>query len=169
MLEPFDGFTPEIHPDAWVHDRATIIGRVKVGARSTVWPGVTLRGDDGPITIGADTSIQDNTVAHITGGRSETIIGNRVTVGHSVILHGCQVADDVLVGMGAILLDNCKVGPWTVIGAGALLPLGREYPGGVLLLGRPAKVVRELTGDDRYLITNGVEAYARLRARYRAR
>ena len=169
MLEPFEEFTPEIHPDAWVHDRATVIGRVKVGARSTVWPGVTLRGDDGPITIGADTSIQDNTVAHITGGMSETVIGDRVTVGHSVILHGCQVADDVLVGMGAILLDNCQVRPWTVIGAGALLPLGREYPGGVLLLGRPARVVRELTDADRALITNGVEAYARLRRSYAGR
>ena len=169
MLEPFGEFSPEIHPDAWVHDRATVIGRVTLGARSTVWPGVTLRGDDGPITIGADTSIQDNTVAHITGGKSETVIGDRVTVGHSVILHGCQVGDDVLVGMGAILLDNCQVKPWTVIGAGSLLPLGREYPGGVLLLGRPARVVRELTDADRQLITNGVEAYARLRQVYSGR
>lgn len=169
MLESIDDNAPVIHPEAWVHDRATVIGRVTVGARSTIWPGVVLRADDGPITIGADTSIQDNTVAHITGGKSETVVGDRVTVGHSVILHGCRIADDVLVGMGAILMDNATIEPWTVIGAGAFLPLGRSYPGGVLLVGRPARIVRELTDADRFLITNGVAAYASLRERFSKR
>ncbi len=168
MQQPFDGVWPEIHPDAFVHDAATVIGRVKLGARTTVWPNVSLRGDVGPITIGDDTSIQDNAVGHTTTGVSELTVGSRVTVGHSVILHGCTVGDDVLVGMGSIILDNAVIPSWTIVGAGSLVPPNKTYPPGMLLLGRPAVVARPLTEAERRWITEGARGYAELGAKYKA-
>lgn len=169
MIEPFEQHRPRIAEDAYVHPAATVIGRVTLGARASIWPGAVLRGDDGPITIGAETSIQDNVVAHITGGQSETIIGDRVTVGHGAILHGCQVDSDVIVGMGSILMDNAHVSEWSIVGAGALVPPGKRFPAGVLILGSPARVARELTDDERQWIAHSWKVYLRLGETYRRR
>lgn len=168
MRHPFEGVWPEIHAEAYVHEAATLIGRVTLGARSSVWPNVSLRGDVGAITIGEDTSIQDNSVGHTTTGVSVLTVGSRVTVGHSVILHGCTVGDDVLVGMGSIILDNAVIPSWTMVGAGSLVPPNKTYPSGVLLLGRPAQVARVLTDAERRWITEAARSYTELSAKYRA-
>ncbi|RMG19188.1 MAG: gamma carbonic anhydrase family protein [Deltaproteobacteria bacterium] len=169
MIETCDGIEPSIAEDAYVHPAATVIGRVRVGPRASIWPGAVLRGDDGPITIGAETSIQDNAVAHITGGRSETVIGDRVTVGHGAILHGCRVDDDVIVGMGSILMDNAHISEWSIVGAGALVPPGKRFPPGVLILGSPARVARELSEEERRWIAHSWKVYLELGERYRRR
>lgn len=168
VLERFLGELPSIHPDAFVHPAATVIGRVKIGARSSVWPNVSLRGDVGPITIGEDTSIQDASVGHTTGGVSELVVGSRVTVGHGAILHGCSVGDDCLVGMGSIVMDNAVIAPWTMVGAGSLVPPNKRYPSGMLVIGRPAIPLRPLTDAERDWIASAARSYVELVAQYRA-
>lgn len=148
FIEPYEGILPSIDPTAFVHERATLIGKVTVAAQASIWPGVVMRGDDGPIVIGEQTSIQDGTVVHMTIGMSEARVGNRVTVGHNVTLHGAIVEDDVLVGMGSILLDNARIGSRSIVGAGTLVPMNKTVPPGVLVLGNPFKVVRELQERD---------------------
>jgi gamma-carbonic anhydrase len=142
MIEPHRGVRPEIHPSAWVHPSAILIGEVRVGPRVTVWPCTVLRGDHGFIEVGEESNLQDGTICHGTDGVSTTTIGARVTVGHRALLHGCTIADDCLIGMGAILLDNCTVGRFSIIGAAALVPVGRAVPERSLVLGVPGRVVR---------------------------
>ncbi len=168
MIERFGDFEPVIAPDAWVHPSAVVLGDVRLGPRVNVWPGVVLRGDQGCIEVGEETNLQDGTIAHSTGGWSTVRIGARVTVGHRVILHGCQVADDALVGMGSILLDNCSIGAWSIVGAGALVPAGMVVPEGVLVLGSPARVVRPVTEKDRAMIRHGHATYLGLAAQHLA-
>jgi len=148
MIEGYRGVRPSIHPTAWVHPTAVVIGEVELGPGVSVWPCAVLRGDQGPLIVGRDTNIQDGVTLHNTGGKSITRVGARVTVGHRALLHGCVVGDDVLVGMGSILLDNAQIASGTMIGAGALVPPNKEIPGGVLALGSPAAVRRELTQED---------------------
>lgn len=142
MIEPFDGTHPTLGEGAWVHPAAVVIGRVTLGADVSVWPNATLRGDEGRIVIGDGSNIQDGTTVHMTGGRSETIVGARVTVGHNCILHGCVIEDDVLIGMGAIVLDNARVGRGCYIGAGTLITGDKVIPPGSLVFGNPMRVVR---------------------------
>ncbi len=168
MIEAYGALTPSLHPSAWVHAGAHVMGDVVLHERVSVWPGTVLRGDQGRITIGADSNVQDGSVSHGTGGRSTVNIGARVTVGHRVILHGCSVDDDVLVGMGAILLDFCHIESWCIVGAGALVPGGMRIPTGSLVLGSPARVVRTLRESDREMIKHGCAEYLRLSATYRA-
>lgn len=148
MIQSFRDHTPRIHPTAWVHPDATVIGQVSLGPRVTVWPGAVLRGDMGAIDIGADSNIQDGVVVHMTSGLSVTTVGERVTVGHRAILHGCVVANDCLVGMGSILLDNCRIPDRCIVGAGALVSGGKVFDSDTLLLGSPARVARALTERD---------------------
>lgn len=163
MIESYQGHRPSIDPTAFVHERATLIGQVVVGPEASIWPGVVMRGDDGRIVIGAQTSVQDGTVIHLTEGLSETRVGERVTVGHNVILHGCTVEDEVIVGMGSILLDNCRIGRGTIVGAGTLVPMNKTVPSGVLVLGNPFRVVRELTEKDRQFIEFSWRSYVEKR------
>ena len=121
MIQRFKDKIPQIHPTAWVHPMATVIGDVVLGAHVSVWPGAVLRGDCGPIRIGAFTNIQDGTVVHTTQDLSETHVGERVTVGHNAILHGCRIGDDCLVGMHATVLDNAVISHQTIIGAGSVV------------------------------------------------
>lgn len=165
MLEPYGSLAPVVDPSAYVHATALLIGDVTLGPRASVWPGVVLRGDQGAIVIGEETNIQDLTVGHATGDLSTTTIGRRVTVGHRVILHGCTVEDDCLIGMGSILLDNCHIGPWCLIGAGAVVPVGRRIPPRSLVLGAPGRVVRALTERDFEAIRGGCAAYLELAAK----
>ncbi len=148
MIEPYLQYTPEIDPTAYVHKAATIIGRVKIGKEASVWPCAVLRGDDGPITIGAQSSIQDGTVVHLTHHFSTVEVGERVTVGHNACLHGCTIGEETIVGMGSILMDNCKVGKNVIIGAGTVVPMNKTIPDGVLVFGNPFKIVRELNEKD---------------------
>ena len=126
MIRTLRGITPKIAASAYVDDAATVIGNVTVGERATVWPCATLRGDIEPITIGDATSIQEGTVVHTDKG-FPAIIGNRVTVGHQVVLHGCVIEDDALIGIGAIVLNGAKIGKGAVVAAGAApLPARRR-------------------------------------------
>lgn len=164
---PYRGKTPHVHDEAFIAPSASLVGDVIVGARSSIWFGAVVRGDVMPIRIGERTSIQDNTVMHSTGGWSETHVGNDCTVGHSVILHGCRVSDRVLVGMGSIVLDDAEIGSDTILGAGSLVTTKAKIPSGVLALGRPAKVVRELRDDERKQILESAAAYLQLVRDYR--
>lgn len=158
-LWPYRGITPVVHPSVFVAPSASVIGDVVVGPDSSIWYGAVIRGDVMPIRIGARTSIQDNAVLHATGGWAETVVGDRVTVGHSAILHGCRIGNDVLIGMGSIVLDDAEIGEWVLLGAGSLVTSRSKIPAGVLAMGRPAKPVRELKDDERERIREAAELY----------
>jgi carbonic anhydrase/acetyltransferase-like protein (isoleucine patch superfamily) len=145
MIQRYLDAHPEIDPEAYVHPTSVVIGRVEVGPESTLWPNTTLRGDDGKIEIGARTSIQDNTAVHMTESLSSSKIGSQVTVGHGVVLHGCIVADNVIVGMGSTLLDNCSIGEYSIVGAHSLVTQGKVFPPRSLIMGSPAKVIRPIS------------------------
>lgn len=159
MIQRYKDKTPRIDPTAWVHPMATVIGDVDIGPHVSVWPGVVLRGDCGPIRIGAYSNIQDGSVVHTTQGFSETHVGERVTVGHGAILHGCVVADDCLIGMHATVLDNAVIAHHTIVAAGAVVTVGKSFPPNVLLVGSPARVVRELGPAHLEQIDYGWRAY----------
>ena len=137
---------------------AAVIGDVELGEDSSVWYGAVLRGDTEPIRIGARSNIQDGTVVHTDDG-FPTNVAEDVTVGHNVILHGCTIGPGCTIGMGAILLNGSRVGANSLVAAGALLPEGREYPSDSLIMGVPARAVRELTGDERARVAEGSEVY----------
>jgi len=145
---------------------AHLIGNVIVGERSSVWPASVLRGDNEPITIGDDTNIQDGTVIHTDMG-FPAIIGNRVTVGHACVLHGCSIEDDSLIGIGAIVLNGAKVRSGAVVAAGALVPEGMEVPAGMLVMGAPAKARRAIREDEKERFRKGVAIYAARAADYK--
>jgi carbonic anhydrase/acetyltransferase-like protein (isoleucine patch superfamily) len=132
-----------IHHTAFIASTAAVMGDVTLGAESSVWYGAVLRGDMAPIVIGAQTNIQDGGVVHVDEG-VPCIVGNRVGVGHRVILHGCTVADDCLIAMGSILLNGVSVGPGSVVAAGAVVPEGMQVPPGSLVMGVPARIVRSV-------------------------
>lgn len=168
MLEALRGIRPRVDPTAFVHAAATLIGDVEVGPRASIWPAAVLRGDDGPIVIGAETSIQDGTVIHATEGVSRTTVGARVTVGHKVILHGCTIGDDCLIGMGSIVLDNAVVEPWSFVAAGTVIPPNKVVRSGEMVMGNPFRVVRALTAKDREWIEHSWKAYVKRAAEYLA-
>jgi carbonic anhydrase/acetyltransferase-like protein (isoleucine patch superfamily) len=167
MIRPFRGKRPTVDASAFVAETATIIGDVTVGARSSVWFGAVIRGDVFHVRIGAETSIQDNTVIHVTHDRYATSVGDRVTVGHGVILHGCTVRDRVIVGMGAVILDQAEVGEKCIVGAGALITPGTKIPSGHLVVGAPARVKRPLTEDELLWIESSADHYVALTGEYR--
>lgn len=167
MIHALGERTPSIHPDAFVHPDATVIGSATVGRLSSIWPGTVLRADMGSIAIGEESSVQDGTIAHLTEGLSTTRVGDRCTVGHRVILHGCTVEDDCLVGMGAILLDNVVVGCGSLIAAGALVTAGTIIPPGSVVMGAPARVVRSVGDKERAMIALGHRTYVEYARRYR--
>jgi carbonic anhydrase/acetyltransferase-like protein (isoleucine patch superfamily) len=158
--------TPDVADDAFIASGATVIGRVHIGARSSVWYGAVLRGDVADISIGEDTNIQDGCVGHADEGYPLEI-GDRVTVGHRVVVHGCRIADDVLVGMGAVLMNGVTVGAGSLIAAGAVVTQDTEIPPGSLVAGVPAKVRRQVGDAERELITGGAQHYVELAAQHR--
>jgi carbonic anhydrase/acetyltransferase-like protein (isoleucine patch superfamily) len=149
MLRTYRGFAPRIAASAYVDASAQVIGQVTVGERSSIWPNVTARGDVNTIHIGDDSNIQDNSVLHCDAGLFPLHIGNRVTVGHLAMLHGCTIEDDCLIGIGAIVLNGAKIGKGSVIAAGAMVPEGAEIPPDSMVMGVPAKVKRETTSEER--------------------
>lgn len=142
-----------ISPDAW------IIGQVKIGKEVSIFPGVVIRGDIEPIIIGEQSNIQENSILHTTLNSTPCVVGNRVTVGHRAILHSAKVNDHVIVGMGSILLDECEIGEYSIVGAGSVVTIGKKFPPGSLILGSPAKVVRELTEKERLGIESSAQRY----------
>jgi carbonic anhydrase/acetyltransferase-like protein (isoleucine patch superfamily) len=138
---------PNIAPSAWVADSAQVIGNVTLGAEANIWFGVVIRGDQPEaITVGARSNIQDGTVMHADEGKPLTV-GEGVTVGHKVMLHGCTIGDNSLIGIGAVVLNGARIGKNCLVGAGALVTEGKEFPDGSMIIGSPAKVVRELTPE----------------------
>jgi carbonic anhydrase/acetyltransferase-like protein (isoleucine patch superfamily) len=153
------GFTPKIHPTAFVFPNATIIGDVEIGEKSSIWPNVTIRGDVFAIRIGQETNVQDGTVIHGTYQRCGTTLQDRVTIGHQVTLHGCEIGKGSLIGMGSIIMDNAKIGESSLVGAGSLVTEGSVFPPRSLILGRPAKVKRELTQEEVALLEESADNY----------
>ena len=157
---------PNIHPSAFVHSLAYIAGDVTIGARVSVWPFASIRGDSDVVTIGDDSNVQDGCVIHVDDG-VPCRIGKRVGIGHRAIVHGAEVADDVLIAMGAILLNGVKVGSGSIIGAGAVVREGLVVPPNSLVLGVPGRIVRETTVAERERIARTVASYLELQKRYR--
>jgi len=167
ILLPYGEHEPTLAEDVYVAPGAAIIGDVQIGHESSVWFNTTIRGDVMPIRIGDRTSIQDNSVVHATEGWAPTIVGDDCVVGHAVTLHGCTLGDRVLVGMGTIILDAAKIGDDVLIGAGSLVTARTEVPSGVLMMGRPAKVKRDLTDEEREAILSGAVHYVKKTHAYR--
>jgi carbonic anhydrase/acetyltransferase-like protein (isoleucine patch superfamily) len=137
---------PEVAADAFVADSAQVIGQVRLGSHASVWYGTVIRADNDRITIGRDSNVQDACVLHADDGVPLTI-GEGVVIGHQVMLHGCTIGDNTLVGIQSVILNRARIGKNSIVGAGAVIPEGKEFPDGVLLVGAPARVVRELTPE----------------------
>ena len=148
QLDKFLGKKPKVGKGVFIARTATVIGDVTLGAHSSLWYGAVARGDINRIAVGHHTNIQDNAVLHVADDFA-CVVGNWVTVGHSAIVHACKVGDEVLVGMGAVILDGAVIGKQSLIGASALVTQGTKIPPGSLVLGSPAKVVRALTKKER--------------------
>ena len=168
MIRTFGGKRPTVGNGVFLAETCAVIGDVVIGDESSIWYATTVRGDVMPIRIGARTSIQDNTVIHVTSDFSGTTIGDDCTVGHSAIIHACTVEDRCLIGMGAILLDGCRIGRGSLVGAGALVTPGTDIPPGSLVLGSPAKVKRPVSDREREQIDYGAKHYVELARAYLA-
>jgi gamma-carbonic anhydrase len=166
MIRPFKGQLPAINPSAYVDLSAQVIGDVAIGPESSVWMNVVIRGDINRIRIGRRTNIQDLTIVHVMRETHPTIIGDEVTIGHSVVIHGCTIEDRVLVGMAAVLLNGVYVERDSVIAAGTLLTEGTRVPARSLVMGRPGKVKRALTDEEVAEIRWYADNYAAYRLDY---
>lgn len=168
LIRAFEGTRPVLGAGVFLAENATVIGDVVLGEESSVWYQTVLRGDVMPIRVGARTNLQDLTVVHVTTELAAVRIGDEVTVGHRVILHGCTIESRVLVGMGAIVLDLAVVESDVVLGAGSLVPPRMRLESGHLYMGAPAKRIRRLSDADRALIAAGWRAYVDLGRRFTA-
>ncbi len=166
--ETFEGNCPDIHPSAFIASSADVIGRVKIEENASVWYNATLRGDINEIVIGPRSNIQDNACVHLADNYG-VYIGELVTVGHGAIIHACTIKDEVLVGMGACILDGAVIGERSIIGANSLITGGMEIPPGSLVLGSPAKVVKALDKEQQAGIRMWAEKYVTNSQKYRAR
>ena len=158
--------TPELDPQSWVAPNAAVIGQVVMKKNASVWWNCTVRGDTDRIIIGENSNIQDGSIVHTNRGIVVTL-GDHVTVGHGVILHGCTIGDRCLIGMGATNLNHVQIGRHCIVGAHSLLPEGKVYPERSLILGAPAKVVRELSDDEVARLADSAERYVNNWKRYR--
>lgn len=163
MLRPFRSIFPTVDSSAYVDQSAQVIGDVHIGAESSVWMNVVIRGDVHYIRIGARTNVQDGTIVHVMRDTHPTVIGDDVTIGHAAVVHGSAIEDRCLVGMGAILLNGCRIGTGSIVAAGSLLPEGTIVPPGSLVMGMPARVLRRLTAEE----TASIKWYADNYVRYR--
>ncbi|MCA6092866.1 gamma carbonic anhydrase family protein [Streptomyces sp. SCA3-4] len=160
------GKQPEIDPAAFAAPTSVVVGEVTLGAEASVWYHAVLRADCGPVTLGAGSNIQDNCTVHVDPGFPVSV-GERVTVGHNAVLHGCTVEDDVLIGMGATVLNGARIGAGSLVAAQALVPQGMQVPPGSLVAGVPAKVRRELTEEEREHIRVNAAMYVELAKAHR--
>ena len=165
-LYALGGVAPEIDPTAWIAPGAHVVGRVTLMRDSSVWFGAALRGDNEPIVVGEGSNVQELSCLHTDPGCPLTI-GRDVTVGHRAMLHGCTIGDGALIGMGATVLNGATIGEGAVVGAGALVPEGKAIPPGALAVGMPAKVVREVTPEQRERFREGTVRYVANARRFR--
>lgn len=165
MLIEYEGIWPEVDQDTFLAQNCTIIGKCKIEENCSIWFNAVLRADVNSITIGKNSNIQDNTVVHCDPGFS-TNIGENVTVGHSAIIHGCSIGSNCIIGMGATILDGAAIGSNCIIGANSLITSGKTIPDGVLVMGAPGKVVRELTKEEIEAIKHSTEGYVKKSKKY---
>ena len=158
---------PKIAATAWAAPSADLIGDVRLEARASVWFGAVIRADNTPILVGEESNIQDGAVCHSDKG-FPLAIGARVTIGHQAILHGCTIADDCLIGMGALILNGAVIEPECIVGAGALITEGKTFPRGSLIIGAPARVMRQVSDEERHMLRASAGHYADKAARYAA-
>ena len=166
MKLQFNGVATSINENAYVSESVDILGDVKVEENVSIWFGARLRADMNKIVIGANSNIQENAVVHVDI-ESPVIIGENVTIGHSAIIHGCNISNNVLVGMGSIILNNAKISKNSIVGAGALVTQGKEFEEGVLILGNPAKAVRKLSEEEIKSIKRSADNYVALSKKYK--
>jgi carbonic anhydrase/acetyltransferase-like protein (isoleucine patch superfamily) len=166
-IRAFEGAVPELGTGAHVDPTAVVIGRVVLGDGSSVWPQAVIRGDTESIRVGARSNVQDGSVLHADPGVPCTI-GQGVTIGHRAVVHGCQVGDDVLIGMGAVVMNGAVIGAQSIVGAGALVTERTDVPPGSLVLGAPARVIRATTRGERDAIRASAARYVAMAARHRA-
>lgn len=155
---PLETLTPRIDPEAWIAPGAVVIGDVTLLAGCTVWFNAVLRGDNEPMRFGANTNIQDGAVCHSDPG-APLSTGQGCTIGHNAIIHGCQLEDYVMIGMGATIMNNARIGAYTIVGANTLVPERKVVPSGVLALGSPVKIIRELTEAERLSLELSAKHY----------
>ena len=164
MVESFEGARPDISKAAFVAKSADITGSVQLGEGSSVWYGAVLRGDVADIRVGAKSNVQDGAVLHVEPGQP-CFLGDSVTVGHCAVVHACTVGDRCLIGMGAVILDRAIIGEDSIVGAGALVTQGKSFPPRSMILGSPAKIVRELADEEVAGLAAHAEEYAELARR----
>lgn len=161
-----DGVAPRLGERAWVADSAQVMGDVTLGVDSSVWFGTVIRGDTDSITVGRGSNIQDASVLHADFGKP-LVVGEYVTVGHKVMLHGCTIGDGSLIGIGAVVLNGARIGKRCLVGAGSLVTEGKEFPDDSMILGSPAKVVRSLSAEQIQGLRNSAQHYIENAQRYR--
>ena len=166
-LLSFEGKAPKCHSSVFIADGTRVVGDVTLEKDVSLWYNVVCRGDVNSIYVGEGTNIQDGSVVHINYDGPELYLGKNVTVGHSVTLHGCKVEDGALIGMGSCLLDGVLVGSGSLVAAGSLLSPGKVYPPSVLIQGRPGKVIRELTEEEKIYVANSSKHYIALKEKYK--
>lgn len=165
MIKSFKDKIPMVNDDTYISENVDIIGDVTIEKDCNIWFGSRLRADMQRIYVGKGTNIQENSVVH-TDIDFETIIGENVTIGHGAIIHGCTISDNVLIGMGSIILNGAKIGKDSIVGAGSLVTQNKEFEDGVLILGNPAKVVRKLTEKEIESIRESAKHYIELSKEY---
>jgi carbonic anhydrase/acetyltransferase-like protein (isoleucine patch superfamily) len=165
MIHQFDGQIPNVHKDSFIASSADVIGNVFIGENSNIWFGTVLRGDMNYLSIGTCTNIQDNSTVH-NDDDFPTDIGDYVTIGHNSVIHGCKIANNTLIGMSSTVLNGAEIGEYTIIGAGSLVTQGKKIPAGVLCMGVPAKVIRELTIEEKESIRISAQNYVELSKKY---
>lgn len=162
----FKDKSPKISDSCFIAENSTIIGDVELGSHSSAWFGTVIRGDVFHIRIGQNTNIQDNSVVHVTANKFPTLIGNNVTVGHSVTLHGCVVNDNVLIGIGSVVMDQSTIGEWSILAAGSVVKPGTNIPSGKLWGGVPSKEIRDINDKEKEWIRELSNNYVRLSKDY---
>jgi carbonic anhydrase/acetyltransferase-like protein (isoleucine patch superfamily) len=167
VIRPFGGRSPELAPDVFVAENATLTGDVVIRAGASIWYGAVLRGDVGVIRIGARTNVQDLACIHTTEGQSTAEIGDEVTIGHGAIIHGARIGDGTLIGMGSVVLDNAEIGDEVLIAALSLVPPRMVVPAGSLVRGHPAKIIRSLSPEERARGRLSAAHYVELAKAYR--
>ncbi|MFX1476012.1 MAG: gamma carbonic anhydrase family protein [Promethearchaeota archaeon] len=165
VILPFKDKAPVIADDAYISERASIIGAATIGARTSVWEYAVIRADTNTITVGEETSIQDNCTVH-GDVRFPVKIGNRVVMGHNAVVHGCTIENNVIVGIGAVILNGAHIGHHSIVGAGCVVTPGTKVPPESLVLGIPGKVIRSLNKADRFEVEHGWQVYVGLSRQY---
>jgi len=164
-LYELDGVAPQLGTGAWVADSAEVIGNVQLGENASIWFGAVLRGDNETMTIGRNSNVQDMSMLHSDPG-SPLTIGENVTIGHQVMLHGCTIGDNSLIGIQAVVLNNAKIGRNSIVGAGSVVTEGKEFPDNSLIFGSPAKVMRTISDEDAARLRHGSDHYVQNAIRY---